>query len=378
MTLDQRLTDAARHVADGVVVPEVDLDAIRSLAHTKRRQSVAVAVAAVVVAILVTGTAVLSGRDASAPEPAGPQQIGGPPRTPYWHDGVLHVQGVEIETPWRQSPVIEVAGDTVLVGWQLGQRGVTPSWALVHGDRLEPVPIPDLYPRLSLDGRIAYWWTYPTADTTRVVTWDTETNQKLASRDLPGNETVEPNSYLAGIEDEIAYWVDEDSEVPVTRWDIRADTIEPMPDLRPSDLRYLHEVPGKFLQNQFVSPDGTKEMVTGYPPGDSIIPPAPEIWVRPVGSEDPSDVVRLRVPESRYNEPLYDFKTHKGTMGVWWETNETVLVTVQIPGDSPQDSVRTDLMRCSTTDGACKLVFELDDGDSGVRDWSFAHFPTTG
>ena len=375
MTLDQRITDAARHVADGVVVPEVDLDAVRSRARGNRRQRVAIAVMVVVAAIIVTGTAVVGGRDASAPEPTNPvrpPQLGGPPLTPYWHDGVLYVRGVEIETPWRHSPAIEVAGDTVLAG-TYGQRGVDAAWALVAGGRLEPVPIPDVYPRLSIDGRIAYWWTYPTADSTRVVTWDTETNRELASRDLPGNDTVEPSSYLAGIdEDEIAYWVDEDSEVPVTRWDIRADTIEPMPDLRPSDLRYLREVTGTFFQNQFVSPDGTKEMFTGDVMGDTIMPPMPEIWARPVGSEDPSDVVRLRVPESRFNQPLYDFKTHKGTLGVWWETNETVLVTVL------QESGRTDLMRCSITDGACALVFELEPDDSGFIDWSFAHFPTTG
>ncbi len=318
MTLDQRITDAARHVADGVVVPEVDLDAIRSRAHTNRRQSVAVAVAAVVVAILVTGTAVLSGRDASAPEPAGPQQIGGPPRTPYWHDGVLHVRGVEIETPWRHSPVIEVAGDTVLAG-AYGQRGVDPAWALVDGDRLEPVPIPDLYPRLSLDGRIAYWWTYPTADSTRVVAWDTETNQKLASRDLPGNDVDGgPRSYLAGIDaDGMAYWVDEGSEIPVTRWDVRADTVQPMPDLRSSDMPYPDEGTGEFFRDQFVSPDGTKEVFTGDAPGDSdsIMPPATQLRVRPVGSEDPSDVVRLRVPESRYNQLLYDNLTQQCVVG---------------------------------------------------------------
>ena len=106
MTLDQRLTDAARHVADGVVVPEVDLDAVRSGARANRRQRVAIAVTVVVAAIVVTGTAVVSSRDASAPEPAPPvdrTQLGGPPLTPYWHDGVLYVRDAEIETPWRRS-----------------------------------------------------------------------------------------------------------------------------------------------------------------------------------------------------------------------------------------------------------------------------------
>ena len=376
MTLDQRITDAARHVADGVVVPEVDLDAVRSRARGNRRQRVAIAVTVVVAAIIVTGTAVVSGRDASAPEPAHPvrpPQIDGPPLTPYWHDGVLYVRGVEIETPWRHSPAIEVAGDTVLAG-AYGQRGVDPAWALVAGDRLEPVPIPDMYPRLSLDGRIAYWWTYPTADSTRVVTWDTETNRELASRDLPGSARRRrpaelPGGNRRGRDRLLGGRGQRDPRDPVGR-PRRHRGADARPEVvRPALFRRGNR---QFFQNQFVSPDGTKELFTPDAPGDKIIPPLPEIWVRPVGSEDPSDVVRLRVPESRYNQPLYDFKTHKGTQGVWWETNETVLVTVL------QESVRTDLMRCSVTDGACALVFELEPDDSGFIDWSFAHFPTTG
>ena len=375
MTLDQRIADAARHVADGVVVPEVDLDAVRSKARANQRQKVALAVTVVVVAIIVTGTAVVSGRNAGTPEPADPvdpPKISGPPLTPYWHDGVLHVRDVEIETPWRRSPSIEVAGDTVLAGLD-GYRGVDPGWALVDGDRLAPVPVSDMYPRLSVDGRIAYWWTYPDADATRVVTWDTETNQELASRDLPGNDgDGGPGAYLAVIDgDGIAYWVDESSETPVTRWDVRADTVEPMPDLRPSDLD-PYDPDSDFFRDQFVSPDGMKEMFTGYAEEDTIMPPDPEIWVRPVGSTDPSDVVGLRVPESRYNEPLYDYETNRGALGVWWETNETVLVTVL------QESGGTDLLRCTVTDGACARVFELAAPDSGVRGWSFARFPTTG
>ncbi len=170
----------------------------------------------------------------------------------------------------------------------------------------------------------------------------------------------------------MAYWVNEDSKIPVTRWDVRADTVEPMPDLRSSDIPHPDGGTGEFFRNQFVSPDGTKEVFTGDAPGDSIMPPATQFRVRPVGSESPSDVVRLRVPESRHNEPLYDPKTHEGTLGVWWETNQTVLVTVLLESGS------TELLRCSITDGACTLVFQLGDDDSGYGDWSFAHFPTTG
>ena len=377
MTLDQRITDAARHVADGVVVPEVDLDAVRSRARTNRRQSVAMAVTVVVAAILVTGTAVVSGRDASAPEPAtrsDRRRLGGPPLTPYWHDGVLYVRGCRDRDPVATQPSHLRLPETRSWWDAYGQRGVDPAWALVDGDRLEPVPIPDVYPRLSLDGRIAYWWTYPTADSTRVVTWDTETNRELASRDLPGNDAVEPDSYLAGIdEDEIAYWVDEGQRGPGDplgpprrhdRADARPEAFRPA--LSPT--RY----PARSSGTSSCLRTARRRCSPATLRGTRSCLPRPEIRVRPVGSEDPSDVVRLRVPESRYNQPLYDFKTDKGTLGVWWETNETVLVTVL------QESGRTDLMRCSITDGACALVFELGDDDSGFRDWSFAHFPTTG
>ena len=339
--------------------------------RANRRQQVALAVTVVVAAIIVMGTAVVMGREANAPEPAdpvGPVQLNGLPLTPYWHDGVLHVRGVEIETPWRRAPAIEVAGDTVLAG-PYGYRGVPPSWALVVGDRLEPVPIPGMYPRLSLDGRIAYWWSYPTADSTRVVTWDTETNRMLATRDLPGNDVDGgPRLYLTGIDaDGMAYWVDEGSENPVNRWDVRADTVEPMPGVSPSEVTD-RERAGEFFQQQFVSPDGMHEVFDTDAPGASDSPRlfrTTRLGVRPVGTEDPSDVVRLRLPETYVD----------GALGpVWWETNETVLGVMQQVSNSG-------LVRCSIRDGACALVHDLTDGGSlgdASRNWSFARFPTTG
>ena len=348
--------------------------------RANRRQLVAMAVTVVVAAIIVTGTAVVMGREANVPEPAdpvGPAQLGGLPRTPYWHDGVLHVRGVEIQTPWRRSPSIEVAGDTVLAG-AAGYRGVDPSWSLVIGDRLEPLPVPfpdGGDPRLSHDGRIAYWWTYPTADSARVVTWDTETNRELATRDLPGNDVDGgPRPLPAGIDaDGMAYLVDEGSEIPVTRWDVRADTVEPMPGLSPSDVTSrdgrigIGSLQDQYFQGLYVSPDGTMELFDELAPLGPDLPGyfrAHRLGVRPVGSEDPSDVVRLRVPE-------VDLGSDLGMVRVWWETNETVLgVMVHQSG--------SDLMRCSISDGACALVHELAGGDSGSFNWSFAPFPTTG
>ena len=178
MTLDQRLTHAARQVADGVTPPQVDLDAVRSRARTNRRRTVSLAVTAVVVAAVAVGTAVGAGRDSSAPAPPAqplpsesvadlPESIGDlpagtPPLTAYWHDGVLHVRDVEIETPFPVGS-IEAAGDTVMVGGRPDKNGEVARWALVRGDRLEPLHGPtNYYPSLSVDGRIAFWQIQPT------------------------------------------------------------------------------------------------------------------------------------------------------------------------------------------------------------------------
>lgn len=104
MTLDQRLTAAVRQVAGAVIAPEVDLDAVRSQAHTRRRRRrrvVAVSVAAVVVATIVVGTSFVTGREARAPEPVTPVD---PPGIigvgAVWYDAAgLHRGDVVEETP---------------------------------------------------------------------------------------------------------------------------------------------------------------------------------------------------------------------------------------------------------------------------------------
>jgi hypothetical protein len=70
MNLDQRLADAARHVAGQVEPPEVDLDTLRSRANANRRVTVALAVAAAVLAVALAAVPLLvAGRDTSAPQP---------------------------------------------------------------------------------------------------------------------------------------------------------------------------------------------------------------------------------------------------------------------------------------------------------------------
>ena len=71
MNLDQRLSDAARHVAERVEPPEVHLDAVRSRANANRRAKVALTVAAAIVAVGLAGIPLFAaGRDTTTPQPA--------------------------------------------------------------------------------------------------------------------------------------------------------------------------------------------------------------------------------------------------------------------------------------------------------------------
>ncbi len=71
MSLDQRLSDAARRFADGVAPPDVDLDAVRSQARANRRRTVSLIAVAAIVSVVAAVTVVAGvGRDTSAPAPA--------------------------------------------------------------------------------------------------------------------------------------------------------------------------------------------------------------------------------------------------------------------------------------------------------------------
>ncbi|WP_159083586.1 hypothetical protein [Nocardioides terrigena] len=91
----------------------MDFDAVRSRAHMSRRRVVALAVTAVVVAIIVAGTALAGGRDVKAPEPVGavrPQGLAGVGAVWYDAEGMHHGGGVE------RTPVELVADDVEGVG----------------------------------------------------------------------------------------------------------------------------------------------------------------------------------------------------------------------------------------------------------------------
>jgi len=131
MTLDHRLTQAVRHVADRVTVPEVDVDTVRSQARAKSRRQVSLVVAAAVVAIIVAGTALLVGRDPGRPAPIDPVR---PPQLigtgAVWYDAAgLHHGNVVEQTPVE---LFEPTGD--------GVQGVL---ALVRGGALYRDPATD-------------------------------------------------------------------------------------------------------------------------------------------------------------------------------------------------------------------------------------------
>lgn len=69
MSLEQRLTAAARHVADGLVPPEVDLGAVRARARSNRRRTAGLAVAASVAVAVAAGALTVGGRPTGLPDP---------------------------------------------------------------------------------------------------------------------------------------------------------------------------------------------------------------------------------------------------------------------------------------------------------------------
>lgn len=96
MSMEDRVRGAVCHVADGVTLPEVDLDEVRARAHPNRRRTVSVAFTAAVVTAIVTATALVSGRDVSAPDPA--HLVPSAPVTgvPVWYDAAGLHRGDEV------------------------------------------------------------------------------------------------------------------------------------------------------------------------------------------------------------------------------------------------------------------------------------------
>lgn len=384
-------------------------------AGSHRAQFVAAGVALILVGAVTGGIFTAALRDDSAPNPvasADSQQTGTipnggtpppstpsdldpqawirdlpagrPPLVPYFHDGVLHVSGAEIETPFDVGPIV-VAGRTVLVGGEPNTGGTPTTWWLVEGDRLEQIPASDeYYPALSADGRIAYWQTSRGIAGTTFVMWDTETNRELATHTVSGRFTTGHRLQMIGVDAAgIAYWVDQSSDTPIMRWDVRADIVEPT-DLPFDSSKTFNDqaapIPDVFIgqEDSYVSPDGAKEIFTDRVPSDS-----PEdccetqVRVRPVGpleTVDPGDITTLQLPEGIPGMRLWDAYSDRGA-SAWWETNETVLLVAVVEAHGY-------LVRCWATGGACELVFDLGPSSEELypaaeweQEWAFADFP---
>ena len=422
MTLDERLTRAAHQVADGLHPPVVDLDGVRARARSNRRRTAAVAVTAAAVAAVIAVSATLGGgKSTSTPPiapptgwhsacPAGPQErprkpyvdaavveaqrawlddlpTGGPPLTPWWHDGVLHVGETEVRTPFQvTAELIQAAGDSVLVGdpsWN-DQSGRA-EWAVVRDGRLEMLPTGDSDPNLSSDGRLAYWYEDPEAGSGPVVVWDVVADRELAARKLPG--------YVLGIDGHgIAYVQGGDGPTSVTAWDVRADTMtatsltwDPATSLD-DPCAALTDLMVWRLESGYVSPDGTRQLFTGPAPGDTsddcCITRLRVRAVGPIESVGRREVDSLDLPEGIPHETLWHSYSDRGTWGVWWESDDTVLLDAIIDGNSY-------LVRCPVTGDSCELVFDLGPirdpalppglvyDPAWVSDWAFAHAPLT-
>ena len=213
MSTERLIREALENSVKDLPCPEPEFEQLLAAGRAARRRRVAtvasLAAAAVLVMVLAGLSFAWAGRAGRAlePVPANPttsasigsaftseQQkwidalpAGAPPATPYWHDGTLYVDGVQIPAPYKGVD-IKVAGDTVLVGGYPSEPkdGALPTeWALVRGNRLVPLPVPaDAHrPELSVDGRIAYWVKHHESSV-QFFTWDTETNTELASHTL--------------------------------------------------------------------------------------------------------------------------------------------------------------------------------------------------
>ena len=92
-------------------------------------------------------------------------------------------------------------------------------------------------------------------------------------------------------------------------------------------------------------PDGAREVFTGPVPGDPTADCCgpTRLRIRAAGSAESAtadDVVALDVPDGIPAMALRDPYSDRGTWGVWWETDETLLLDAEVGGESPP------LVRC--------------------------------
>lgn len=314
---------------------------------------------------------------------------GPPPLTPWWHDGVLHVNGEQL--PWPSTPTkLVVAGGTVLVGVdQPDQEGgvALSQWALVRDGKLEPLPEDAYAPDLGVDGSLAYWWRHQGPVMNAVVIWDVLAQEELTSWRVP--EAEADGVEVLGIDaNGVAYLRDWPSGQRVTEWDVREGTRRQSELTWDSSRSYmdqcppLGDLPVWTLEWGYVSPDGTRQVFTGPAPGDASEECCMTLLrVRPaddIGSVDPEDISGFALPEGIPHASLWDPYNDRGTWGVWWESDETVLLDAVVDRHSY-------LVRCPTDGGTCERVFDLGPSTTSLnryqigweQGWAFARSPLT-
>ena len=317
---------------------------------------------------------------------------GQPPTSPYWHDGVLHVNGREITAPYLDVD-IQTAGRTlVLAGYEHSGPNALPSeWSLLTGAGLTPIPVPyRSWLSLSADGRFAWWQVGDESRDhgIRHVVWDTWRQTELGTHvQQPHDESGACAMMLLGIDSNgVAHLLDEGADPQITRWDVRADTVVPT-DLVLDRATTLGEQfdfswwASQGFEAAYVSPDGSREVFTGPAAGDSAEDCClTQLRIRPAATGGAATgaegVVALRLPDGVPSMALWDGGSDRGTWGVWWENEENVLLDAEI-GDHSY------LVRCSADVGACERVFDLGSNrSSGVlympdweRQWGFARLP---
>lgn len=237
--LEQRVVDELRRRADVMTVPHPHVDALErdgEALQARMRRRVVLVAAAAVVTVLAIGPWLLS-RDGSGPGPASPHPSGTPssapipartlddlpqgkaPAVPYLQAGALHTQGAAIAT---SANVLLASGPTVLVGRAGGQGA---HWWLLDDDQLANVEELDGVrgPRISPDGDLLAWTSYPDSRTTRVTAWDPRSRREVDHVDLDaayaeccgGGQQVE----LAGIDaNGTVYWHDDRHSPDLDVW----------------------------------------------------------------------------------------------------------------------------------------------------------------
>ena len=390
MSIERLVREALEDSVKALPCPEPDLEQLVTAGRAMRRRRVGVvaglAAAAVLVLVLAGLSFALAGRSGRAlePVPANPTyqrdrsgrrsgrscSNGSTPSRParrrprpYWHDGILYVNGVQIPAPYNAVD-IEVVGDAVLVGGYESEAkdGAAPTaWALVRGDRLEPLPVPAGAhpPGLSVDGRIAYWVEH---QGTRAL-WSSSPGTPRRTPRCPHASLQRGADGWDGLEllgvdaAGSGYWKASLSDPYLTRWDVRADTIHPT-DLAYDTMQAPEEVDGFFPWMHWRTSTAPRTAPRRSSPTPSRGTRRLTAASTSCGCDRSGRTIRsIPRTSSRCRSPKPTPATRFPWAKVdgywmWWESNESVLLTLD--GD-----VHTYLVRCSTTGGSCQRVVDL-------------------